>query len=200
MRLTPTALSLILAVLLSLALGPAAPAQPVWGTSSAELSTDPGFEGYWKYCFEIHWDTSPFGAHAMSHADVFLSLEECADACTPGRFAFADTAGNGDGEGGCTVYYTAEFLCEGDPQFPQFPFPTVKFEYMEGDCEPGTLNSANVCFYSQFIPSPPAVHPDALGIKFGQNTGTGPLEGPLPICEVSPVEDSSWGTIKSLYR
>jgi hypothetical protein len=188
------------AVALCLGATTTALAQPIWGTSSASLSTDPGFEGYWKYCLEIHWDTNPFGSHAMSHADVFLSLEDCANACEPGRFAFADTAGSGDGDGGCTVYYTGEFLCQGDPHFPQFPFPTVKFEPIEAACEPGTVNSAYVCYYSQFIPGPYAVHPDALGIKFGQNTGTGPLEGVLPICEVSPVEDRTWGTIKSLYR
>ena len=200
MRRTHMVVPMILLAALALAAAPAAHAQIIWGTSTAALSTDPGFEGYWKYCFDIHWDTNPLSGHALSHADVFLSLEECADACSPGRFAFADTAGSGDGDGGCTVYYTGAFLCEGDPHFPQFPFPTVKFEYYEGDCEPGSINSAHVCFYSHFIPSPPAVYPDALGIKFGLDTATGPLEGVLPICAVSPVQEATWGTLKSLYR
>jgi hypothetical protein len=200
MRRAPISLGLVLAAVLCLAAAPAAEAQVIWGTSSASLSTDPGFEGYWKYCFDIHWNTNPVGAHALSHADVFLGLEDCATACDPGRFAFADTVGSGDGECGCTVYYTGAFYCHGEPHFPQFPYPTVKFEYVEGDCEPGTVNSAYVCFYSRFIPGPPALHPDALGIKFGLDTATGPLEGPLPVCEVSPVEEGTWGTIKSLYR
>jgi hypothetical protein len=190
----------ILAALACLAAATAAHAQPVWGTSTAELSTDPGFEGLWKYCFDINWNTNLWGAQGLSHADVFLGLEDCATACDPGRFAFADTVGSGGGEGGCTVYYQGEFLCDGEPHFPQFPYPTVKFEYYSGDCEPGAANSAHVCFYSVFVPAPPAVHPDALGIKFGLNTGTGPLEGPLPMCEVSPVDETTWGTIKHLYR
>lgn len=200
MRRSLALATLVLAAALGFTIVPQAHGQPVWGTSSAERSTEPGFEGFWKYCFDIHWNTNPWGAQGLSHADVFLSLEECAAACDPGRFASADTVGSGDGEGGCTVYYLGEFLCEGDPNFPEFPFPTVKFEHYSGDREPGAVNSAHVCFYSVFLPAPPAVHSDALGIKFGQNTGAGPLEGPLPMCEVNPVDQTTWGTIKQLYR
>ena len=83
-----------------------------WATGTAELTSDPGYLGYWKYCYEICWAGLPYGA---SHLDVFLMLGECACLCTPGYFAFAYTVGSGPGEEGCTVYYHASFLCEGDP-------------------------------------------------------------------------------------
>ncbi len=187
----------ILVVLLAAA---SASGQAIWGTSTAVPATEPGYEGYWEYCFDIGWDTTQYGGHGLSHSSVFLGLEDCAAACNQGVFAFADTAGRGDGEDGCTVDYYALFECGGDPHFPQFPFPTIKFEYYENGCEPGEVGSAQLCFYSMFVPAPPAVHENRLGIKFGLNTETGPLEGQLPMCETSPVELVSWGTLKALYR
>ena len=105
----------------------------------------------------------------------------------------------GEGEG-CTVYYRGLFECGGDPHFPDFRFPTLKSEYYESGCEPGGVGFAQLCFYSIFVPAPPAVHADRLGIKFGGNTATGPLEGRLPMCATSPVRNATWGTLKALYR
>ena len=173
-------------------------AQAIWGVITVSEGPDPN--GYWEYCLDIEWDTTEYGGHGLSHSLVLLGLENCAAACEPGMFAFDDIAGSGIGEGGCTVYYTGEFLCEGDPSFPEFPFPTVKFEYIEDDCEPDWVGWMHVCFYSLFPPAPWAVYPDALGIKYGTNTETGPLEGDLPMCEVTPGERCTWGSIKSIYR
>ncbi len=197
----PIRLSTAALVLLVLTLTvPVAHAQAIWGTSSATPATEPGYQGYWKYCFNIEWDTTGYGGQGLSHSSVFLGLEDCAAACDEGAFAFSDTVGSGGDAEGCAVYYRGLFECDGDPHFPQFPFPTIKFEYYEGECEPGGVGWAYVCFYSIFGPGPPAVHPYRLGIKFGQNTETGPLEGQLPMCEISPVEDSTWGMLKALYR
>ncbi len=192
--------SLIFVFLAILAAASAASGQAIWGTSTASPATEPGYEGYWKYCFDIEWDTTSYGGYGLSHSSVFLGLEDCSAACSPGAFAFADTVGSSGGDDDCTVWYYALFECGGDPHFPQFPFPTIKFEYYEDDCEPGGVGSAHLCFYSIFVPSPPADHPNRLGIKFGLSTETGPLDGQLPMCETSPAETVSWGTIKSLYR
>jgi hypothetical protein len=198
-RPIPVTCTMLVVLALMLAAS-AAHAQAIWGTSTATPATEPGYEGYWKYCFSIEWDTSSYGGQGLSHSSVFLGLEDCSAACGEGAFAFSDTAGSGVGDGKCTVYYRALFECDGDFHFPVFPFPTVKFEYYEDGCEPGGTGSATLCFYSMFIPGPPAVHPNHLGIKFGQNTETGPLDGQLPMCEISPVEELTWGTVKALYR
>lgn len=187
---------------------PAAAQGPhIWGTSAAEVSTDPGFEGLWKYCLDIEWDASDMGDQGMSHISLFLGFGlDCPCACDEGIFAAADTAGSGPGIDPitgepCTVYYHTSFLCEGDPNFPSYPYPTIKAEYHEGSCEPDLTGTANICFYSSFGPTDPDTTVGALGIKAGTQTELGDLVGVLPLCECgSPVENSTWGTVKSLYR
>jgi hypothetical protein len=178
---------------------PAFATQTVSGTSSAWVSTDPGFEGWNKYCFEIDWQDG----HGLSHIDIFLGLEPCC-VCTPGYFAFADTVGmstgttNGDT---CTVWWHGAFNCDGDPTIPNGE-PLVKFEYYENHCEPGTVVSAYLCFYSVAAPSQPGVFTDAIGVKFAGYTEKGDLVGVLPTCEdaISAAETSAWGKVKALFR
>lgn len=188
--------ALILSVLL-LAVAPAT-AQVIWGTSTATYPNDPGFEGMWKYCLDIEWDTS---GHALSHTTLYIDLEACPLFCDPGFFMFPEPAGSGPGEEGCTVVYYGSFLCFGDPTSPGDEGPTIKFEYDEEiGCEPGPTGSATLCFYSVGFPTEPDIFLDYLGIKFATSTATGDLEGVLPSCITSPVRNSSWGTVKALYR
>ena len=172
----------------------------VWGTSTAEISTDPGFEGYWKYCIEINWDLKDIGPWALSHASLLLG-EDCVCECNDTYFAFADTIGSGPGEGGCEVYYYAELECEGDPTIP-FPEPTLKFEPFEGDCEPDVVGTAYLCFYSFLFPTSHGTFEDCLVVKFSTRHITGDLEGVLPLCDpgASATERSTWGAIKVLCR
>jgi len=177
---------------------PASANPDCWATGSASMSTDPGYPGYWKYCYEISWAGLPNGA---SHLDVFLMLEDCACLCSPGYFVFADTVGTGPGEEGCTVNYHASFLCEGDPTMGN-GLPTLKFEYYEGGCEPDKDGWAYVCFYSVAAPIPEGSYEDAIGIKFGTITDTGCLDGVMPSCDTdaSATDNTSWGGVKALYR
>ena len=190
---------IVVLILIPLLLASApATADVIWGTSTATYPNDPGFEGMWKYCIEIGWDT---GWHGLSHTQVFIELEACLLYCDEGFFVFADTTGSGPGEGGCTVTYHGEFLCFGDPTVPGDDGPTIKFEYHEGTgCEPGSAGSATLCFYSEGFPTDPDLFVDSLGIKYGTEIGTGDLEGVLPSCITTPVESTSWGTVKALYR
>jgi hypothetical protein len=172
----------------------------ICGTVYAEEATDPVYEGYWEYCAEIEWNTTEHGGHGLSHTDVLLALEACVPAaCEEGVFVCPDPAGEGEGEGGCTVYYCAEFECEGDPLLPEYPFPTMKFEPYEDECEPGEVGTATLCFYSLFEPAPWNEYSEHVAIKFGQNVATGRLEGELPACPI-PVEAATWAHVKSLYR
>jgi hypothetical protein len=188
----------LLAVTAVLSISAAASGQTIWGTSSATYPNDPGFEGMWKYCLEIGWDTT---GHGLSHTVLFIGLEICPLYCDEGFFAFPVPAGTGPGEGGCTAIYYGSFLCEGDPTMPEVDVPTIKFEYDEDiGCEPAAVGTAILCFYSVGIPTTPDVFVDYLGIKYGSNTATGDLEGVLPSCVMSPVEAATWGGVKALYR
>lgn len=171
-----------------------------WATGTASYATDPGYEGYWKYCYDISWSGLPHGA---SHLDVFILLDDCPCLCKPGYFAFADTVGTGPGGEyePCTVYYHGSFLCQGDPTMGN-DLPTIKFEYFEEGCEPDTDGYAQVCFYSVAAPIPEGLYEDAIGIKYGQITDTGCLDGVMPSCdtEASDTDKTSWGNVKALYR
>jgi hypothetical protein len=183
---------------------PSSAQEYVSGTSTAELTADIGYEGYWKYCIEITWDVTGYNGYGLSHADVFLGLENCICVCDSGYFAFADTVGSGPGTpngGPCTVYWYGMFLCDGDPTIPD-GMPLIKFEYYENDCEPGEAGSVCFCFYSIAAPTTVGTFTDALGIKFGPDFEKGDLVGVLPSCETaySGFEQSTWGTVKALYR
>ncbi len=191
---------LLLTAVLVLGSSPAAHGDYVWGTSTAEPATDPAFEGYWQYCFEIGWDVSEFG-HAMSNVFMVLGLEDCFCACDEEYFAAEEPAGSSQGVGGCTVYYSCEFNCQGDPHYPG-DGPTMKFEPMDDDCELDVTGTMTGCFYSLFPPTGVMLVPDVLCIKFATNVVTGDLVGVLPFCEcgATPVETATWGAVKSLYR
>jgi len=188
-------------VICLLLVGVSAKADPdCCATGSAWLSTDPGTEGYWKYCYEFSWTGLP---HGVSHLDVFLLLDECACVCMPGYFAFADTVGSGPGGNGepCTVYYYGFFECYGDPSIG-VDTPLIKFEPYDDHCEPDTDGTAYLCFYSVAAPVPAGTYSDVIAIKFGQESDTGHLEGVLPSCDTdaSATDNTSWGNVKALYR
>jgi hypothetical protein len=173
----------------------------VWATGSAWLATDPAHIGLWEYCYEVCWAGLP---HGVSHVDFLLCLlAECECACEPGYFAFADTAGSGDGTlngGSCTVYYQGMFSCDGDPSIG-IDLPVVKFEPYEDDCEPDVDGCAYLCFFSIGAPVP-ATSCDFTAIKFGTEFATGLVEGVLPSCDTafSGAEASTWSGIKALYH
>jgi hypothetical protein len=176
-------------------------AEAVWGTGLCFAASDPGMEAYWEYCYHISWDTTEYGGHGLSHSTIYLELATCECACEPGYFEHRIPAGVGVGEEGCEVEFLSEFDCLGDPHFP-VEGPTMKFEPVEGACEPGTVGWMHVCYYSLFPPCEPGVFPDHVAVKFGTNVELGTLEGVLPYCDcsVTPVEYPSWGAIKAMYR
>ena len=194
------AIGLMLAALVVSVATPVLGDPDMWATGSACLATDPDYAGYWEYCYEVSWAGLP---HGVSHVDVFLLLDECVCACSPGYFAFADTCGFGPGipDGSpCTVYYYGFFECFGDPSI-DVETPLVKFEPYENGCEPDTDGWAQVCFYSVAAPIY-NTYTDVIALKFGQLWATGDLDGPLPDCDTnySGANQSTWGAVKALYR
>ncbi|MFC1799942.1 hypothetical protein ACFL2Z_03420 [Candidatus Eisenbacteria bacterium] len=173
----------------------------IGGDATAIRITEPGLEGYWKYCVTINWDTSQYseGARGQSHVSIVLGLEECLGYCGDACFMFPDTVGVSDGVDGCEVYYYAEFNIGGDPTLPPTT-TTVKFEPYPADCEPDVSGTASVCFYSMFPPRIADSNPGSLWIKFGQFVEEGLITGMLPSCRTAATEESSWGSIKRLFR
>ena len=200
-RLILAVLAMCLATLASQV--PASAQEYVWGESRAALSADESFRGYWEYVISLGWDVSEYGdpPHAMSHISVLLGLEGCLGTCEDIYFAFPDTAGTGQGEGECQVYYYVELDCGGDPTIPE-QVPTIKFEPYPSACEPGITGTISVRFYSLAPPDTASTTPTHVWLKSGRDTERGTLEGVLPKCLGRPAatEASTWGTIKSLYE
>jgi hypothetical protein len=195
-----TAAALLICLLVA-GLPSVAEADAVWGTGLVFEATEPGFEGYFEYCYHIYWDTGDYGGHGMSHTTIYLALAECSCACEPGYFGHRVPAGLGFGEESCEVDIYSEFDCEGDPHFP-IDGPTMKFEPEEALCELGETGWMHVCYYSLFPPTAHQVFADHLGIKFAQSVETGDLSGVLPSCEcdASNVDQSTWSAVKALYQ
>lgn len=190
-------------LLLAVLAAPALAEEPcsISGTISAEITNDPGFEGLYKYTLEFSWSTNK----GLSHTDIFLGLENLICICEPIVVQFPDPAGTSDGEGDegdCEAQYAGQYACMGDPTIPQsLNMPAIKFEALNGGCEPTKSGSGTLCFYSPFPPAPYTENPEALGVKAGQDTCLGPLAGTPPLGDCSvPVEAASWGTLKNRFR
>ncbi len=68
-------------------------------------------------------------------------------------------------------------------------------------CSPLSDGSGTFCFTSYGIPMPSQTYYEGVIIKAGDYCLVCDYTGPLPECNIwSPVDRTSWGTIKSLYR
>jgi hypothetical protein len=173
------------------------------GTITAVPSTDPGFQGLYKYCVEVSWD---LGRYDLSHLDIFLVLETCECVCDPELIRFGYPAGTASGEwegSPCSLDYLGQYACTGDPSIPsELNGPAVKFEPDAGAaCEPGLTGSGTFCFYSPMPPRAPTGVSTGIAIKHGQQVCYGPLFGEFPSCDCAlPTRVSSWGALKASYR
>ena len=171
----------------------------IWATGTASPSADPGFEGYWEYCYEVHWTGLPYG---VSHIEILMCTPgDCICDCEPEFFAFADTVGiGGSSEEESAVHYYGGLEDSGDPS-TGLEGMLLKFEPYEGIYEPGLEGSATLCFYSVAAPVL-GIYPDRISIKFAGEYALGWLDGPFPGCRqgFSQAEEKTWGYVKRLYR
>ncbi|MCK4547534.1 MAG: hypothetical protein KAW17_08855 [Candidatus Eisenbacteria sp.] len=187
--------------------------------TSVVLPTDNPEMGLWKYCIDVTWNS---GSHGLSHLDVVLGLAECTWICDGFCFGVHNPAGSstspeedvlpemmdgvdpprGDSESdACVVYYVAEFLCGGDPSVPGVAEPLVKYEPIDGECEPGKLGVGTYCFYTDWPPAQVYVPNSMLIVKAGQTVCFGELTGYLPTCSFpSTTESESWGMLRYRFR
>jgi hypothetical protein len=173
----------------------------VSGNISAEASGDPMLPA-WKYTMTVTWDTGT--PYALSHLD--LLLDPVGGTCLCEDFAEAlvivNPAGSSDGYGGCMVDYNAYLECNGDPSIPGVDGILLKFEPIEGACEPSNTGTGTFVFYSDLGPVP--VDEDILSLvdKFSTQHCFGNLTGFFPGMACNPVDGqgSTWGSAKGLYR
>jgi hypothetical protein len=172
-----------------------ASAQCVSGTISSELQLSGPYAGLYKYTIEITWD-SPQGL-----SNITL---DCGYDCAPTlacqqQHEFDNPAGYSDGEPAvCQVDYVGEFNCNGNPSIG-ITYPIVKWNAVySGGCEPGATGSGTFWFYTIIAPTPDSPLPIIIE-KNGQNVCDGIVLGDCPTLCTVPVEDASWGEVKSHY-
>lgn len=174
----------------------------IGGTITA--SPNPNLSGpNWMYTMVVTWDTG--NSYSLSHAN--LLLDSAGGTCVCQDFmdamSWGSPAGSSDGTPmPCSVDYEAFLECEGDPSIPEVDGILLKFEPIEGDCEPGPTGTGTFVFYSNLDPYP--IDEDILSVvdKHAQEYCFGHLSGDFPgmACDPVSTEDSSWGQLKGMYR
>jgi len=172
----------------------------LYGTIVASANPDPA-GAKWVYTLNVEWDTG--SRYALSHISMILDVE--GGTCSCGDFyealSWEPVIGTSTCGSSCETQYRGELGCKGDPSIPGVGGITLKFEPMDG-CEPGTIGHASFIFFSNLPPVP--IDQDILSMvdKFGQNSCFGYLSGQFPGLPCDPVdtEDSSWGSVKGLFR
>ena len=174
----------------------------IGGTITADSNPDP-LGPDWMYTMVISWDTGT--SYGLSHANLLMDVYTGNCLCQDFMAALSwdDPVGSSDGyPDGCTVYYQGFLECEGDPSIPGVGDILLKFEPIEGDCEPGPTGTATFVFYSDLMPAP--INEDILTAvdKHSNESCFGNLSGFFPAMACDPVgnEESSWGNLKGLFR
>jgi hypothetical protein len=174
----------------------------IGGTITA--SPNPDLSGpHWMYTMVVTWDTG--NSYSLSHANLLMDIAGGTCVCQDfmDAMSWGDPAGSSEGTPApCSVEYQAFLECDGDPSIPNVDGILLKFEPIEGECEPGPTGTGTFVFYSNLDPYPideeilSVVDKDALEYCFGH------LAGDFPGMACDPVsnEDSSWGNLKGMFR
>ncbi len=172
------------------------------GTIVATANPDP-LGPPWVYTLTIDWDTGT--PYALSHMDLLMDTAggTCSCADFMDVLSWDDPIGSSNGDPFCTVDYTGNLECAGDPSIPGVDGILLKFEPIEDlGCAPGVTGTATFVFYSHLGPAP--IDEDILSLvdKFAGNSCFGALSGDFPSMTCDPVETDKleWGSAKSMYR
>ncbi|MCK4538201.1 MAG: hypothetical protein KAV42_05325 [Candidatus Krumholzibacteria bacterium] len=176
---------------------------------SAELTSDPGYEGMYKYTISGYWGVSGVEQGWGLSYLMFSLGTECPCLCdsTFGLVEFPDPAGISTGmdsytEEPCEVVYLGFVECDGLEDITSDV--AIKFEVPDYQtCEPIHYGTGTWIFYSTLPPLPWSERANATMIKYGEMACWGDISGQFPNCyECVPVstEARSWGSIKSIYR
>ena len=174
----------------------------IGGTITADSNPDPSGPT-WMYTMVFTWDTG--NNHSLSHANLLLDIAGGTCLCQDFMAAISwdDPVGYSDGyPDDCTVDYQGFLECGGDPSIPGFTDILLKFEPVEGECEPGPTGTGTFVFYSNLHPAP--IDEDILSVvdKHSNEYCIGHLSGDFPAMACDPVsnEGSTWGNLKGLFH
>jgi len=169
--------------------------------SSAPNTTHPGM-GAWQYTLTVTWDTGT--KYALSHIDLILTPQNSACGCQElsEQLQFPTPAGTSTGiPSPCTSTFDWILGCNGDPSIHLTDL-VMKLEPRTGtNCSPGTAGLGTFTFFSDYVPVAVGEHNLFLVDKFGQLVCYGTLDGVFPglPCDPTANEQSTWGSIKSIY-
>jgi hypothetical protein len=174
----------------------------IGGTITASSNPDP--QGpTWMYTMTFTWDTG--NTYSLSHANLLMDIYGGTCLCQDfvDALSWEDPIGSSDGvPDDCQVDYQGFLECDGDPSIPGEEGIILKFEPIEGNCEPGPTGTATFVFYSDLPPTP--INEEILSAvdKNANEYCFGFLTGDFPAMECDPVgnEGSSWGNLKGLFR
>ncbi|HET9888462.1 MAG TPA: hypothetical protein VFR10_13225 [bacterium] len=194
----PLARAIALVSLLLLHAGSAIAADSITGTSIAALVSDGPRSGQWKYTIDFQWAS----ANPVYQITFDLGLATCPCICMD-AFEFEFPAGASPGNyGDCWSYFNGKFSCDGD-YWVGLTTPSVDWWPMSSSCRPRGSGTGQLVMYSYLSPKTVAASNGDLYMRSGSTYVSGKISGQVPSCHgcanVS-VEESTWGSIKAVYR
>ncbi|MFO7653084.1 MAG: hypothetical protein R6X25_04600 [Candidatus Krumholzibacteriia bacterium] len=170
---------------------------------TGEITAAPAGEqglGDWEYTFVMQWDTG--SERALLWFDILLDDLSRACSCEQIQAGVApgDTVGYSLAKAqDATVWYFAEFLCEGDPRVPD-PGKLLRIQPYPG-VEPGPTGVGVFKLYSDQAPA--AVEHSYLYLfdDAANFLCEGGVTGVFPglVCDPLPAERISWSALKSVF-
>lgn len=169
-------------------------------------------DGTFTYIVDITWD---FGTAAVpEEVNIVLEhLDDCQYFTTenplhvnyinPGPGTSASQSGCMNSQGLPTG--AIDWVGEVARDYEHCWIPSVHLLYTNTgetpDCLPLSADTGTFEFTSHGVPMPAMMHYNIIAIWTGEHCIFCDYTGPLPDCNMwSPVESTSWGTIKGLYR
>jgi hypothetical protein len=151
--------------------------------TSAQISSDPGFEGLWRYHVSLQWILQ---AEDRIPLVFYLDLREFEESCTSGDIVFDNPAGVlpglDSGMGYCEAPYDGVYLCWRDRRVPFASLGgTAVFEpVIVETCLLPAASEGIVVFYSELPPGSSRTHYNALAVELPRDLVFGDVHGPLP--------------------
>jgi hypothetical protein len=167
------------------------------GTSTAELITSGPKDGMWKYDITFQW-ASETPVYQITYD---LGLAACPCVCLD-VFDFDFPAGATPGNrGDCMSFLNGKFSCDGD-YWVGLTTPVVDWWPYTSACRPVGSGEGTLTMYSDLRPKT-VTDAEHLYLRSGPVFVKGKISGQVPSCLGCggvAVEETTWGSIKSVYR
>jgi len=169
-------------------------------------------DGSFTYVVEVSWDFA--GVVVPERVNIVLEpLDDCQYFTIENPFHInyvKDATGTSEAQSGCTDAQgfpsdEIDWVGEVARDYDECWIPSVHLVYTNTGSTPGCLplsvGDGTFTFTSYGVPRPEQTYYETIVIRAGEYCFYCDYTGPLPDCNMwSPVEKTSWGTIKGLYR